>query len=155
MKTETVRVVRLIDVPELAPHCAAWLYEEWGYRKPDASLERSVEKFRRRSNSDRLPIAFVAVSDDIPVGTASLVETEDLADTVGPWVGSLFVIPEYRGRGIARKLLEAVEQEAIRFGIERLWLSAAVPELYRKAGYEFTAGEKHGEPVMVKSLTSL
>ena len=53
----------------------------------------------------------------------------------------LFVVPEARGRGIARALLERLEEEAVRLGYTMLWLETGTeqPEaiaLYESHGYE-------------------
>ena len=52
----------------------------------------------------------------------------------------MFVLPEFRGRGIARRIIEALEVEARRRGYTRGILETAVrqPEaiaLYRRSGY--------------------
>ena len=57
----------------------------------------------------------------------------------------MFVAPEARGRGIARALLERLEEEALALGYDRLWLETGTeqPEaiaLYESHGYEPIAG---------------
>ncbi|MDI5927757.1 GNAT family N-acetyltransferase [Rhizobium leguminosarum] len=145
-------ITKLAHTPEAAKICATWLHDEWGYRRADSSLAISIEKFKARANIDELPIAFVAISDGQPVGTVSLVATEDAADTVGPWIGSVFVPSPKRGLGIARKLIEVAEKEAARLDFQNVWLSAAAPGMYQKLGYTFTDETRNGEPVMVKRL---
>jgi ribosomal protein S18 acetylase RimI-like enzyme len=51
------------------------------------------------------------------------------------------VLPSHRGQGLGRRLLEAVEQEAARHGIERISLNVfganyAARQLYSSSGYE-------------------
>jgi len=145
-------IVKLANAPETASVCAAWLYDEWGHRRPDSTLEQSTERFLARANDTELPMAFVAIADCQPVGTASLVEREDPSDTFGPWLGSVYVLAMMRGTGLARQLITAVETEAKALGFEHIWLSAAVPEMYRKLGYQETVHRRHGELVMMKRL---
>ena len=57
----------------------------------------------------------------------------------------MYVAPEARGRGIARALLERLEEAAVDLGYTALWLEtgAEQPEaisLYESAGYEPIAG---------------
>ena len=51
----------------------------------------------------------------------------------------LFVVPEARGRGVGRRVLGLVEEEARRLGIRRLFLEVEhgnrAFELYRRAGF--------------------
>ncbi len=86
----------------------------------------------------------VARLDDVPVGCAALVP-------VKPTVGELkrmYVVPEARGRGVARALLQAIEDAARRNGYRELWLETGMrqPEaiaLYESAGYERIADFGH------------
>ena len=62
----------------------------------------------------------------------------------GSGVGELkrmYVVEEARGRGIARQLLERLEDEARSLGFTALWLETGLPQfeaiaLYESAGYE-------------------
>jgi hypothetical protein len=74
MGTITIRL--LAEVPHTAVDVAAWLFDEWGHRYPGRTPEMAVALFRQRANTARLPIAWVALDGERPVGTASLVETE-------------------------------------------------------------------------------
>jgi GNAT superfamily N-acetyltransferase len=56
----------------------------------------------------------------------------------------MFVVEEARGRGIARELLERLEDEARALGYDELWLESGTPQfealaLYESAGYELVA----------------
>src|SRR5215475_11504648 len=76
-----------------------------------------------------------------------------------PGVGEvkrMFVLPEFRGRGIARRILEGLESRARDLGYASVWLETGIgqPEaigLYKSAGYdEFTGwGEYIGNPFSV------
>lgn len=115
----SVATVLLSETPSAIPAVAKWLFDEWGHRNPDGSLERSVSKLSLRSNVDRLPIAILAVADGQPVGTASIVESEDPGDEYGPWVSGVYVLPKFRGREIATMLMNRLEAEAVRLDAVR------------------------------------
>jgi GNAT superfamily N-acetyltransferase len=144
----------LAELPHLAETPALWLYREWGHRYPGRTPAMAVDLFLRRANISRLPCAWLAIHDGQPVATASLVETEVPTDQPGPWVASVFVVPDWRGQGIAQRLMHAIEAAAPYHGARRLLLSAAAPELYLKLGYRPTGATKNGEPVMEKRLAS-
>lgn len=148
-------IVKLAFAQKFAPECASWIYQEWGHRNPASTLADVTTRFLARANLDEIPIAFVALWDGQPVGTASLIAKEDPSDVIGPWVASVFVPEKYRGMGIARQLIEVTEAEALQLGFSRVWLSAAAPTMYEKLGYQFTDERKHGEPVMVKHFPCL
>jgi GNAT superfamily N-acetyltransferase len=58
-------------------------------------------------------------------------------------VSWMAVDERYRGRGIGRLLLSALEQEAVARGADRLWTVARAPGFYRANGFEPVAS---GEP---------
>lgn len=149
---QCVDIVKLADAISTASVCGAWLYREWGHRRSGSSLARSIEIFLARAQDGALPMAFVAIADGQPVGTASLLAGEEPTDAFGPWLGSLYVLPEIRRTGVARKLIATVETEALALGFDRLWLSTSIPEMYRKLAYHLTGHQRHGEPVMMKRL---
>ena len=88
-------------------------------------------------NVDRLPVAFVALDvADAIVGTASLVFDDLEGDPRNPWLASVFVPPQQRGKGIASALVSAVEDTARRFGYSRLYLfTTSASSLYAGLGW--------------------
>lgn len=73
----------------------------------------------------------------MPAGICLLVLHElPPAHDLSPWLASLYVVPEQRGRGIARKLVAAVEAQARSHGVSRLHLYTGDAEgLYAKCGW--------------------
>jgi GNAT superfamily N-acetyltransferase len=64
---------------------------------------------------DRIPIVLVARDDAGPmVGTASLLFDDLEGDPRNPWLASVFVPAEQRGKGIASALVVAIEDAARR-----------------------------------------
>ncbi|GAA2603906.1 GNAT family N-acetyltransferase [Dactylosporangium fulvum] len=76
--------------------------------------------------------------DHEPIGCAgwrTLAEEEDAAE-----LKRMYVVPAHRGRGVAKALLVAVENDARQAGRRRMWLETgtAQPEaiaLYERSGY--------------------
>lgn len=147
-----INILRLTEAPEAAPICAKWLFDEWGHRTPDSTLEQATDRFLARFGDRPIPVAFVAMSGRVVAGTASLVESEGAFAGLSPWISGVFVPEPARGQGIAARLIATVEAEAKRLGFSRLWLSASAPEMYARLGYKITWLRKDGEPVMVKDL---
>ncbi|NJN32828.1 MAG: GNAT family N-acetyltransferase [Synechococcales cyanobacterium RM1_1_8] len=75
---------------------------------------------------------FIAELGGMIVGVAAL-------SRQGPWINALFVHPEFTRQGIARRLMEAVEEEAIRRGDRSLEVVASLTgePFYTKVGFEF------------------
>lgn len=52
------------------------------------------------------------------------------------WINALFVAPDFRGQGIASKLVRAAEAEAGAHGIADLFVYTDVPRLYQNLGWQ-------------------
>ena len=132
-----MRIVPLVERPDLAEQVAVWGFDEWGDLNPGQTLERRRAQVRRKMNVDRVPIAFVALGDDDGiVGTASLIFDDLEGDPRNPWLASVYVPPEHRKKGIASALVRAVEDAARRIGYDRLYLfTSTAPSLYAGMGW--------------------
>jgi ribosomal protein S18 acetylase RimI-like enzyme len=55
---------------------------------------------------------------------------------------TIFVLPEYQGKGIGRKIIETLEQDEYFLRAKRIEIPASITavEFYRKMGYEFKNG---------------
>ena len=132
-----MRIVPLVERPDLAEQVAVWGFGEWGHLNPGQTLEPRRAQVRRKTNVDRVPIAFVALGDDDGiVGTASLIFDDLEGDPRNPWLASVYVPPEHRKKGIASALVRAVEDAARRIGYDRLYLfTSTAPSLYAGMGW--------------------
>jgi predicted N-acetyltransferase YhbS len=88
-------------------------------------------------NADRVPVVLVGLDDaGALVGTASLLFDDLEGDPRNPWLASVFVPAEQRGKGIASALVVAIEDAARRLGYPILYLftTSAAP-LYGRLGW--------------------
>ena len=102
--------------------------------------------------SDPHFVFLIARIEGYAVGCGAL---RDLQPEVSE-VKRMFVLPEFRGRGVARRILEALESKARELGrtIVRLETGTGQPEaiaLYKSAGYREIAGfgEYAGNPFSI------
>jgi len=137
-----MRVVPLVERPDLVEQVSAWGFAEWGHLNPGQTLEQRTAKIRGKMNVDRVPIAFVALDDDPGggqgriVGTASLIFDDLEGDPRNPWLASVFVPSEHRKKGIASALVRVVEDTARRLGYSRLYLfTTSATALYAGLGW--------------------
>jgi N-acetylglutamate synthase-like GNAT family acetyltransferase len=118
-----VRISYLIDSPEYIPQLAEWLFEQWGSILGEKTLEARIKKLNAHMNRDQLPIAWVAHANGQLLGTAAL-RVHDLEgrEDLTPWLGGVFVGPQFRRRGIGEALCATVETAAKSRGIQTLYL---------------------------------
>lgn len=112
----TVRIAFLADHPEHLDQVAFWQWDEWDREMLGLSLQEVTELVRECSlHKDRLDINLIALDEqDTCLGTIELASNEFLPgyENTEPWLGSLYVAPAARGRGIARQLLKAAIDHA-------------------------------------------
>jgi GNAT superfamily N-acetyltransferase len=148
-----IKVKHLAKHPDIIPTLAAWVYNQWGHwMSPDTTLETLCREFERRTVPGQIPEAFVAVENDVPIGTASLV-VHDLADRkdLSPWLAAVYVAPEFRNRGTGSALVRTVMDEALALGIEEFYLfTPDKVSFYSRLGWKVLEHrERHGEDVTV------
>jgi GNAT superfamily N-acetyltransferase len=152
-----MRIVPLVERPELAEQVTVWGFDEWGHLNPGQTLDLRRAEIRGSMNVDRVPVVFVALDDDGSiVGTASLIFDDLEGDPRNPWLASVFVPAEHRKKGIASALVGAVEDAARRIGYDRLYLfTSTAPSLYAGLGWRVLEQRDYrGEHIQVmdKSL---
>jgi GNAT superfamily N-acetyltransferase len=86
---------------------------------------------------DSLAHCLVAYKDELPVGCGAI----KAFDSVAMEVKRMYVLPEYRGRGIAKQLLNGLEKWAFELNYSKCVLETGIrqPEavaLYTKHGYK-------------------
>lgn len=123
-----------------SPHLktiVAWQHEAWGHLNPTLSFAARCDEVRGDCGESGVPRVFVAMAGDRPVGTASLVVDDmEVRPELTPWLASVFVLPEWRGQGIASRLVRRVEEEAREAGIATFYLYTPDQQaLYRRLGW--------------------
>ena len=106
---------------------------------PDIPVERVIARFADHLNDSNLPITFVALDCDLPVGMCSLRANDGIRPDVTPWLGSLVVDPKYQKQGIGKMLADITLLKAQELGFEKLYLFAfdpTIPEYYERLGWK-------------------
>lgn len=120
---------RLVPASAATAHLrtlARWHHAEWaalyaGWSEDDAFAELQAHA----AHEGVLPSTLLALADDgALLGSVSLVaeDSPELVAFPGPWLASLFVVPEARGRGLGEALVHALVAQAAAAGLPRLRL---------------------------------
>jgi GNAT superfamily N-acetyltransferase len=113
----------LADRPAATRLVARWYFEQWGHRRPGESEAATFERLSACQNRDRIPLIMLALDDDRVVGAAQLKFREmEMFPEREHWLGGVFVESEYRGRGLAARLVQESIRQARRLGVEILHL---------------------------------
>jgi len=156
---DKVSIENLENYPEFVPIIASWVFDYWGKMYRMNSMQEQVQKISGRLNSGRLPLAFVALLDSVPVGTASLKIQEMTTHThLYHWLGTVYVAPPYRNQGIGSALVRHAELRAKALGIKTIYLHTPDKErFYHHLGWETIERPEYFDMqvvVMEKNLTT-
>jgi len=123
----------LADQMEAAELLAGWHHAEWR----ESTLEETAAELRSHTGRRQIPTTFVALDHGRVMGSASLL----VADLVGwehlsPWLASVFVAPDFRGKGVGRALVSRAVDDAQQLGIRKLYLyTAGASDYYAQFGW--------------------
>lgn len=123
---------------------------------PDKPIELVQATLKTHLNDQELPITFIALVGDKPIGMCSLRENDGIRPDTTPWLGSLVVDPSYQNRGVGKMLIDTVKETAVRFGFEKLYLfafDATIPDYYTRLGWEKIGMDEYNlHPVTVMEI---
>jgi GNAT superfamily N-acetyltransferase len=145
----------LADHPEHVETLALWHCEEDGRLGDREWLDFWRRQLRRECGRERIPIAFVALDGDAPVGHVSLVERNmDSHRELSPWLAGTLVHPSHRGKGMGTELVRHAVGRAAELGVGKLYLyTETARPLYEGLGWAHLCDETYeGERVVVMAL---
>ncbi len=138
--------------PALVRKIAEWHHAEWSHLS-GRTVEDRIAEFAEHGTD--IPLTLVAWLDGAPVGTASLlVQDMDVHRELTPWLGSVYVLPRHRSRGIGKRLAGRAVAEAGRLGVATLYLfTEDRAGFYTALGWEtMDSFPYHGETVTLMRL---
>lgn len=131
-------------------------HAEWGALYDDWTLEAAIAELHDHATRTSLPTTLLLMEDDHALGSVSLLieDAPALQDRGSPWLGSLFVMPDARGRGGGRILVDAAVAHAAREGVALLRLFTLWHEdFYASLGWQVEERTSlHGTPVVIMSI---
>ena len=103
------------------------------------SIEEIKCTFEHSLCKNKLPQTFVALIDGEPAGMYQLSMSDDLNSRpdLYPWLINVYVDEKFRGRNVARELMNTVKENAKELGLTELYLYTKHVGLYEKFGWKF------------------
>ena len=140
----------VLDSPAVSI-CARWRYDEF-LKRYGFSLGDSHRQLVEVISQDDYEAAMIAEVGNTPVGLCMFVRDElDAAHDYSPWLASLYVASNFRGQGIGRDLVAAIESHARDVGENRMYLYTETAEsFYLRCGWRVTERfDWDGEPFVL------
>lgn len=128
----TLRLICLAEEPQRLETAAAWFHDKW-----HVPLEAYLESIHESLTSGTcVPRWYLILDGERIVAGGGIIENDFHArKDLAPNFCALFVEPEYRGRGLARQLLDRGRQDAGASGLRRLYLITDHESFYEKCGW--------------------
>lgn len=150
-------IKKLIDCQEHIPVLAKLWYEEISrHWIPHSSVEKATQNLIEHSNTDRLPITYVALQNNQAIGMASLRDNDGIRPDLTPWLGSVIVDPKHRNAKVGEALINTVKDQAKLAGHKILYLltlDPTIPSWYLRLGWEVIAHDQlFGHPVKIMRI---
>ena len=151
-----IKIDLLKNHPEVIPRLSNIWHEVLGkIWLPEIGIEEIESLYYEELNQD-MPLTYIALYDEISVGSCTLQLNDDVRPDLGPWIESLVVDPKYQKQGIGKMLLDVTVEKAKELGFENLYLFAfdpTIPEYYKRFGWK-TIGidEFKSHPVTVMEI---
>lgn len=128
----------IVNLPQHIPLIAQWHQNEWQHISPQLSTLSRIKLYSGYANCAAIPSCILAIVNDQPVGSASLVASDmETRPHLHPWLASVFVHDAHRQQGIATQLIEHCIDNARLLGVEALYLfTPDQTSFYLKRGWE-------------------
>ncbi|TCO72298.1 GNAT family N-acetyltransferase [Marinisporobacter balticus] len=121
------------DYKEVA---AKYIHSKWGNETNYQLYEDSI--FGCVSTKEPVPYWYLLESDKKIVGCIGLIDHDFISRTdLSPWLCSLYIEKDYRGKALGALLIEQVKKEAEKEGFERIYLCTELNEYYEKNGFRY------------------
>jgi N-acetylglutamate synthase-like GNAT family acetyltransferase len=140
-----MKIIDLIEAPECLELLAQWHQAEWEHLNPGKTLEDRLEKMQEYLEGKEVPRTFVCKDGETVMGSAAIIESDmETRPELSPWMASVYVHDDFRGKGIGSALVKRIMEYARSIGVETLYLYTEHQEAwYQKLGWEVFAREEY------------
>lgn len=141
-----MRIAWIGECPQWVPTLARWHVEAFAHVLAQWQVEEAAFELRGHAARRAVPTTLVALDESAPLGSVSLLDSDLPApDRHAPWLGTLFVHPSARRRGVGAALVQAAVAEAAAFGIPRLHLwTPGQADFYARLGWQSLGERNYG-----------
>ena len=121
------------------------------YTKQGKGPKELENQMLERAITDAIPLTMITLEGDTLVGSVTI-KAQDFASRpeLSPWIAAVFVLPEFRHRGIGSKLVLFAEEVAKKqFDVNTIYLyTGSASKLYLQLGYEIIEEVDRGDTIL-------
>jgi len=151
-----IKIELLKNHPYVIPMLANIWHEVLGkIWMPEIGIEEIESLYYEELQHD-MPLTYIALDDEIPVGSCTLELNGGIRPDLGPWLGDLVIDPIYQKQGIGKMLVDVAVLKAKELGFEKLYVFAfdpTIPQYYERLGWKkIGMDEFKSHPVTVMEI---
>jgi len=137
-------ISHLAGVPFFRDELAALHAAEWKHLYADWDVQAALTEFLNQKADGSLPATLVLHEGMELMGSVSVVFGDCPARLdLDPWLASLYVVPQRRGRGHGLELVQAAIELAAAAGAKRLHVfTESAEKLFQRCGFEILERSK-------------
>lgn len=145
---KTPGIIRLSERPDLFEKAAEWFHEKWNV--PTEAYLESMESSLQKTG---VPEWYVCVDENerIVAGLGVIENDFHKRPDLTPNICAVYVVDEYRGQGIARKLMDHACKELAKYGIPDVYLITSHTDFYERCGFSFYGMIEENEGDMART----
>lgn len=131
-----MRIICVKAKPEYKEKAIKYIHSKWGdknnYNLFDNCISHSI------TTLNPLPLWYLLEDKGKIIGCVGLI-TNDFISRMDlyPWLCSLYVDSQYRGKGLGKKLISRVSSDARKLGFPKIYLSTKLNGYYEKLGFVY------------------
>ena len=120
---------------------------EWGNSKTEDEMNNYIEnKLNRILTTDKVIFVLGLFNKEEMIGFISLFKYDgDERRDLTPWYATMYVKKEYRGNGYSKLLNDALIEECIKRGYDKIYLKSDLINYYQKFGAKYMDKLNNGE----------
>lgn len=141
-------LIELLDLKQQPQHLAqlaTWHHREWSHLNPQQNLHLRQKEMQSHLGQAFIPTTFIATEQEVLIGSAAIIESDmDTHPELTPWLASVYVKPECRGKGIGTDLVNYTMQQSKMNGLDKLYLFTPDQEIfYKNLGWTIMKEEEY------------
>ncbi|MFG1496568.1 GNAT family N-acetyltransferase [Saccharospirillum sp. HFRX-1] len=138
--------------PEYADQVAGWIFNQWVVDQDPEGYQKVLTKVLACTDPEPTPFMVLLLNGNNLIGIAE-VKTHETSEDNDPrfWLDGVYVLPEYRGQGLAGQLVRQALLQAKTVGVRKLYLRTLHLDggLYALAGFKpIEQGMFRGQPML-------
>ncbi len=151
-----MNIVNLSEKPDIVDILAACHYREWCDLYPGETQEGFKNDLLTSLSPEAVPTTFIAIDNNALLDSISILHKDmDTDEPWTPWLGNLYVHPDYRQQGIGKQLINHLLVYCAAHGVDQLYLfTPASRTYYERLGWQVIQSlDYHGQKVDIMHQT--